>query len=67
LDKHDLVISKLVAMREKDLVFATALLDGGLVELDTLRERAGALDAVPVVVQRRVQDWLEAWARRRGG
>ncbi len=67
LDKHDLVISKLVAMREKDLVFATALLDAGLVDLDTLRARAGELDTVPAAVKRRVRDWLDAWARRRNG
>lgn len=65
LDKHDLVISKLVAMREKDLVFAIELLDAGLVDVTTLRERVAELDCVPPAVQRRVRHWLEAWAHRR--
>jgi hypothetical protein len=62
LDKHDLVIAKLVAMREKDLAFAVALLDARLVDLDVLRERVRDLDCVPPAVQRRVRD---GWRRRR--
>lgn len=65
LEKHDLVIAKLVAMREKDLAFATALIDAGLVDLDVLQRRALELDCVPPAVQRRVRSWLEATARRR--
>lgn len=64
LDKHDLVISKLVAMREKDLAFAMALLQAGLLDVVVLRERAAALDSVPPSTRRRVQDWLEAAATR---
>ena len=64
LDKHDLVISKLVAMREEDLTFAVELLDAGLVDINTLRERAAELNCVPPAVQRRVRDWLKSWARR---
>lgn len=40
LDRHDLVVSKLVAHREKDLAFAHALLGVRLVDVDTLVERA---------------------------
>jgi len=65
LEKHDLVIAKLVAMREKDLAFATALIDAGLVDLDVLQQRVLELDCVPPAVQRRVRDWLDATARRR--
>ena len=64
LEKHDLVISKLVAMREKDLAFAVALIEAGLVDLDVLRQRVLVLDCVPPAVQRRVRDWLEATAGR---
>jgi hypothetical protein len=67
LDRHDLVIAKLVAMREKDQAFAIALLDAGLVDLDVLRRRARELDCVPAAVQRRVREWLEAVARRQAG
>ena len=62
LDKHDLVIAKLVAMREKDQAFAIALLDAGLVDVGVLRQRASELDCVPVAVQRRVQEWLRTRA-----
>lgn len=65
LEKHDLVIAKLVAMREKDLAFATALIDAGLVDLNVLQQRALELDCVPPAVQQRVRGWLEATARRR--
>jgi hypothetical protein len=64
LERHDLVIAKLVAMREKDLAFVTALLDADLVDLDVLLERVSELGSVPPTVQRRVRDWLEAWRRR---
>ena len=43
LDPHDLVVSKLVAGREKDFVFARALLDAELVDADILVERARLL------------------------
>lgn len=39
LEAHDLVISKLVACREKDVAFARAALRHGLVRIDELRER----------------------------
>lgn len=65
LEKHDRVIAKLVAMREKDLAFTIALLDAGLVDLDVLRERVRDLDCVLPAVQRRVRDWLDTEATRR--
>jgi hypothetical protein len=42
----------------------TARLDAGLVDLDVLRQRASELDCVPAAVQRRVEEWLGARARR---
>jgi len=66
LDKHDLVIAKLVAHREKDLAFAVALLDAGLLDTSILHERAAALSSVPPPTRRRVQRWLTAADQRRG-
>jgi hypothetical protein len=40
LDPHDLVISKLVARREKDIEFASALIGAGLISCEVLKERA---------------------------
>jgi hypothetical protein len=64
LEKHDLVISKLVAMREKDQEFATALLEVGLVDIQILLGRVGDLRVVSPAVVKNVRRWLEA-ARRR--
>jgi hypothetical protein len=44
LDKHDLCVAKLCALREKDRRFVSALLDAGLVEEDALEAR---LQTVP--------------------
>lgn len=56
LEPHDLVISKLVAAREKDYIFARALIEAGIVETRILVERAELLSSVPIRV--RVQRWL---------
>ena len=58
LDPHDLVVSKLVAGREKDYVFARALLEVSLVRADLLHARAELLPVIPGI-KRRVMDWLE--------
>ena len=65
LDKHDLVISKLVAMREKDQEFAVALLRENLVDLNVLKARAAGLSCVPPAVRKNVLRWLEGVERRR--
>lgn len=54
LDAHDLVVSKLVAGREKDLSFAAALIKAQLVDVNTLLERAGMI-ARPEGVRERVR------------
>ena len=59
LDPHDLVISKLVAMREKDREFAMALLDAGLIQIDVLRERVTDVPDAHPVARRAAQDWIE--------
>lgn len=58
LEPHDLVVSKLVAGREKDYGFARALAAAGFVCLDVLRERAASLPGPPGV-SRRVLRWLD--------
>jgi alpha-D-ribose 1-methylphosphonate 5-triphosphate synthase subunit PhnG len=57
------VVSKLVAGREKDRVFAAALLDAGLIQANTLMERARMLDELPGVI-RRIVKWIEWWESR---
>lgn len=64
LDPHDLVISKLVAHRDKDLEFAGALLHAGLVDVDVLVDRAQKL-TVPLK-SKMVIGWLLAWSKRHG-
>ena len=59
LDPHDLVVSKLVAGREKDFQFAAALINAGLVDPVILTQRAQTLPVVPGV-QRRVHEWITA-------
>jgi len=61
LDVHDLVVSKLVAGREKDFTFAAALLGSGLVQADVLCERADTLPVLPGVKRR-----IVAWVQRHG-
>jgi len=63
LERHDLVVSKLVAGREKDRDFATALIAAGLVDPATLHERAAEL-ALPGGTIRRVRDSIDRCARR---
>ena len=55
LEANDLVISKLVAGREKDLEFATVLIRADLVDPEILLERAELLP-VPGAVIRRVRE-----------
>lgn len=59
LDRHDLVVSKLVAGREKGFGFAWALIEAGLVDTEVLVERAEMLETVPAV-QRRVRRWIDS-------
>ena len=62
LDRHDLVISKLVAGREKDFAFAAALIRADLVDPDVLLQRAELLPSIPAV-KRRVRDWVTTRAQ----
>jgi len=64
LDAHDLVCAKLVAGREKDFAFASALIDADLVSCGLLLERARLLEAIPAI-RGRVVAWIESASRRR--
>jgi hypothetical protein len=58
LDKQDLCVAKLCALREKDRNFVAALLKAGLVDADIIASR---LDAVPARYRpnaQRARDWL---------
>ena len=52
LEAHDLVIAKLVAGREKDFEFASALLAADLVDATVLEERAVTIDRPRAVIDR---------------
>ena len=52
LEPHDLVVSKLVAARDKDIEFAKALLAHDFVQTDTLTDRAGMLHLPDAVINR---------------
>lgn len=54
LDPHDLVLSKLVANREKDIEFTDAVIAARLVDVERLIELAATLP-IPEGVRRRVQ------------
>jgi hypothetical protein len=58
LEPHDLVISKLVAGREKDYTFTTALLRANLIRTTTLHERAQLIER-PGAVVKRVQESID--------
>lgn len=62
IEAHDLVVSKLVAGREKDITFAASLLGAGLLQVDVLLTRAAMLPASGG----RVIAWLRAYQRRNG-
>ena len=51
LEIHDLVVSKLVAGRPKDLEFAEALLAVGMVEESVLVERAATIDRPDEIIR----------------
>jgi hypothetical protein len=62
LEQHDLVVSKLVTLREKDLAFAKALVEAGLVDVPTLRQRVQRLPAdVDQRAVDRILSWLDHW------
>jgi hypothetical protein len=65
LESHDLVVSKLVAGRQKDVEFAEALISVGLVDVVLLEQRARRLNAPRAVIDR-VLTSVERCVRRVG-
>ncbi|MCG6954820.1 MAG: hypothetical protein LJF04_02425 [Gemmatimonadetes bacterium] len=65
LEPHDLWISKMIAGRPKDLEFGRALMDRGLVDADTLRDRLGAVEKLPARTRKRILGKIDAWSRGR--
>ncbi len=66
LDRHDLVVSKLAARREKDFEFSFVLIEARLAHLDTLLERAAMLPDTHGIARAAVIDWLLATGRKLG-
>jgi hypothetical protein len=67
LEPHDCVVSKLVADREKDREFATALIGAGIVDAVTLRARVDRLpDSVHTAKRLRLATWIERRIRADG-
>ena len=65
LERHDLIIAKLVAGREKDVEFVTALVAADLVDVRVLLDRA-LLVSKPGSVQERVRRAIERCAAKAG-
>jgi hypothetical protein len=65
---HDLTAAKLVAMREKDLAYVSALAYAGQIDLDVLEGRVKALpaDRVPPEVRSAVLDQIKHMRAARG-
>lgn len=63
LDPHDCVVSKLIAGRMKDLVFAEALIRERLIDPAVLEERLTLVDELHPATVHRLGRWL---ARHRG-
>jgi len=62
LDKEDLCVAKLCALREKDRNFVAALLVAGLVDSDVIAARLGMLTERSRPNAERAAAWLASWA-----
>lgn len=58
LERHDLCVAKLVALREKDTNFVAALIDAGLVDPRVIAKRLGHLNERHGAAAERAQGWL---------
>ena len=63
LDKEDLCVAKLCALREKDRNFVAALLDAGLVDAAVIGERLDTVSADHQVSVDRASAWLSTRTR----
>lgn len=58
LEPHDLAAAKLVAGRDKDLRFVSALLAANLLTPAVVQERLGMIDGLDEGVAQRITSWL---------
>ena len=63
LDKEDLCVAKLSALREKDQNFVAALVRADLVDVTTIRDRLATVDARHAASAERALEWLHAIQR----
>lgn len=61
LERHDLCVAKLVALREKDTNFVAALIDAGLVDSRVILERLDGLESRHLPAAVRARTWLSRW------
>lgn len=69
LEPHDLCVAKLVAHREKDIVFVTALIEAEIIDPTTLVSRIDLLDDVDVAEasKARARQWATYMERKAAG
>lgn len=60
LDKEDLSVAKLCALREKDSNFVAALLDAGLIDRDVIATRLTAIPDKHATATERALSWLRS-------
>lgn len=60
LDKEDLCVAKLVALREKDRNFVIALLEANLVDADLIASRLLTIPSEHVAAREAALTWLRA-------
>ena len=63
LDKEDLCVAKLCALRAKDQNFVAALIRAGLVDVTTIHDRLATIDARHATPAERALAWLRAIQR----
>jgi hypothetical protein len=60
LDKEDLCVAKLCALREKDRNFVAALIHAGLVDADTILTRLPTVEGRHLAAANRAAEWLHS-------
>lgn len=61
LERHDLCVAKLVALREKDTNFVAALIEAGLVDPREISTRLNLLNARHAAAAERARSWIRGW------
>ena len=60
LDKEDLCVAKLIALREKDRNFVASLLEANLVDADLIRSRLSTVSEEHIAAVERALTWLDS-------